>query len=36
MKKVKLIIKSFFQTRGKKKFDKEIKRIESKENLESH
>jgi hypothetical protein len=36
MKKVKLIIKSFFETRRKKKIDKDIKREESKENLESH
>ena len=36
MKKVKLLIKSFLEARRKKKLDKEIKRIESKENLESH
>jgi hypothetical protein len=29
-------IKSFFTKRNKKKFDREMKRIESKENLESH
>jgi hypothetical protein len=32
----KSIIKSFFEKRKNKKFDKEMRRIQSKENLESH
>jgi hypothetical protein len=36
MKKVKLLIKSFFEERRKKKIEKEMKREEAKENLESH
>lgn len=34
--KFKKVIKSFFESRRKKKFEEKIKREEAKENLESH
>lgn len=36
MKRIKLLITDFLEKRRKKKFDREIKREEAKENLESH
>jgi hypothetical protein len=36
MKKIKTIITSFIEERKRIKFNREMKRIESKENLESH
>jgi hypothetical protein len=36
MKKIKTIINSFIEKRKRINFNRELKRIESKENLESH
>ena len=36
MKKIKTVINDYLDKRKKKKFNREMKRIESKENLESH